>query len=104
MGVLRDYERELGARLIAGLPEGVRFYGPPTMEGRVPTFLFNVDGRGAEEVARTLGERGYRDLVRRQLVLRRARRAPAEQSLRAGLIHYNTRDEVDRLLAELASL
>jgi cysteine desulfurase family protein (TIGR01976 family) len=57
--VLRDYERSLGEHLIANLPGNVTLYGPPTMEGRVPTFLFNVDGRAAEDVARTLGERGY---------------------------------------------
>jgi cysteine desulfurase family protein (TIGR01976 family) len=104
MGVLRDYERELGEHLIANLPGNVTLYGPPTMEGRVPTFLFNVEGRGAEEVARTLGERGYGIwYADNWYCVALGERLP-EQSLRAGLIHYNTRDEVDRLLAELASL
>ncbi len=104
MEVLRDYERTLGEYLIANLPGNVTLYGPPTMEGRVPTFLFNVDGRPAEEVARTLGERGvgiwYAD---NWYCVSLGERLP-EQSLRAGLIHYNTRGEVDRLLAELASM
>jgi cysteine desulfurase family protein (TIGR01976 family) len=104
LGVLRDYERELGEHLIANLPGNVTLYGPPTMEGRVPTFLFNVDGMGAEDVARTLGERGYGVwYADNWYCVALGERLP-DQSLRAGLIHYNTRDEVDRLLAELASL
>ena len=71
----------------------------------MPTFLFNVDGRPAEAVARAPARRaGIRRLVRGQLVLRLTRPRLPEQSLRAGLAHYNTRGEVDRLLAELASM
>ena len=55
---LRDYERALGERFVANLPENVTLYGPPGIEGRVPTFLFNIEGHRAEDVARTLGERG----------------------------------------------
>ena len=103
MAVLRDYERELGEHLIANLPANVTLYGPPGMEGRVPTFLFNVEGRDAEEVARTLGERGYGIwYADNWYCVSLGERLP-ETSLRAGLIHYNTRDEVDRLLTELAS-
>ena len=58
MAVLRDYERELGEHLVANLPENVTLYGPPTMDGRVPTFLFNVDGVPADEVARTASASG----------------------------------------------
>jgi cysteine desulfurase family protein (TIGR01976 family) len=102
--VLRDYERLLGEHLLCNLPANVTLYGPPTMAGRVPTFLFNVEGRRAEDVARTLAERGiglwYAD---NWYCVALGERLP-EQSLRAGLIHYNTEAEVDRLLAELASL
>jgi len=101
MEVLRDYERSLGEHLIRNLPGNVTLYGPPTMDGRVPTFLLNVDGHRAEDVARTLAERGiglwYAD---NWYCVSLGERLP-EQSLRAGLIHYNTRAEVDRLLAEL---
>ena len=104
MDVLRDYERELGERFLAGLPAGVRLYGPPGMEGRVPTFLLNVDGVPAETAARELAARGigvwYAD---NWYCLGLADRLP-EQSLRIGLAHYNNADEVDRLLAELGDL
>src|SRR3954447_14670604 len=104
MDVLRDYERELGQRLLAGLPDGVVLYGPAGMEGRVPTFLLNVEGMPAEAAARTLADRGYGVWYADSwYCVALADRLP-EQSLRVGLIHYNTADEVDRLLAELRDL
>ena len=73
-------------------------YGPPTMDGRVPTFLFNVDGvparrRGAPPRRARLGV-WYAD---NWYCVALGPRLP-EQSLRAGIAHYNTRGEVDRLL------
>jgi cysteine desulfurase family protein (TIGR01976 family) len=101
---VRDYERELGKRFVAGLPDNVTLYGPQGMEGRVPTFLFNVDGVPAETAAHRLAERGiglwYAD---NWYCVALAERLP-EQSLRAGIAHYNTAGEVDSLLAELAAL
>jgi len=104
MQVLRDYERDLGERFLTGLPAGVELYGPPTMAGRVPTFLLTVGGVDAESAARALAARGigvwYAD---NWYCVELADRLP-ERSLRVGLIHYNTADEVDRLLAELGEL
>jgi cysteine desulfurase family protein (TIGR01976 family) len=102
--VLRDYERALGGRLVDGLPENVTLYGPRTMAGRVPTFLLNVHGVPADQAARRLAERGlgvwHAD---NWYCVALAARLP-EQSLRAGLAHYNTEGEVDRLLEELGNL
>ena len=104
MDVLRDYERALGERFLAGLPDGVLLYGPSGMEGRVPTFLLNVEGVPADAVAREFAARGigvwYAD---NWYCVALADRLPA-QSLRVGLAHYNTAEEVDRLLAELGDL
>jgi len=104
MEVLRDYERSLGEHLLANLPGNVTLYGPPAMDGRVPTFLFNIDGHRAEDVARALADRGiglwYAD---NWYCVALGDRLP-EQSLRAGLIHYNTQAEVDRLLEELTAI
>jgi cysteine desulfurase family protein (TIGR01976 family) len=101
---VRDYERKLGERFVAGLPDSVTLYGPQGMDGRVPTFLFNVDGIPAESAAHRLAERNiglwYAD---NWYCVALAERLP-EQSLRAGIAHYNTAGEVDRLLAELAEL
>jgi cysteine desulfurase family protein (TIGR01976 family) len=104
IGAIRDYERELGGYLLENLPEGVTLYGPPTMAGRVPTFLFNVDAVPAVDVAHRLAERGlgiwYAD---NWYCVALGPRLP-EQSLRAGIAHYNTRAEVDRLLDALSAL
>jgi cysteine desulfurase family protein (TIGR01976 family) len=99
------HERSLGERFLAGLPESCTLYGPPTMEGRVPTFAFGVEGRGPAQVAERLAERGiavwhgnyYALEVMRALGL-------DEGTVRAGIVHYNTAAEVDRLLEELAAL
>ena len=104
MTEIRDYERELGEHFVASLPSNVTLYGPPTMDGRVPTFLFNVDGVPAVDAAHALAERGvglwYAD---NWYCVALGPRLP-EQSLRAGIAHYNTRDEVDRLLGALSEL
>ncbi len=104
MAVLRDYERGLGERFLAALPETVTLYGPPTMADRVPTFLLNVDGVEAETAARTLAERGlgvwYAD---NWYCVALADRLPPS-SLRVGFIHYNTDAEVDLLVEELTAI
>jgi len=104
MSVLREYERALGAYLLERLPDNVTLYGPPSMEGRVPTFLFNVAGVPAEEVARRLGERGVGLWYGENWYCVALGPALPAQTLRAGLAHYNTEAEVDRLLAELAAV
>src|SRR5437764_340451 len=104
MAAVREYERRLGARFLAGLPGRVTLYGPPTMEGRVPTFLFNVDGVPAVEVAQRLAERGIGVWHADNWYCVALGPRLAEQSVRAGIAHYNTEAEVDRLLAELQAL
>ena len=102
---IRAHEGALGARFLAGLPDEVDLYGLRTMDGRVPTFCFNVPGRSPEEAARLLAERElavwhgnyYALEVMQHLGL-------PNGAVRAGIVHYNTEAEVDRLLAALAEL
>ena len=106
MGVLREYERMLGARFLETLPESVTVYGVPTMEGRVPTFLLNADGVDASQVAQTMAERGYGVWAHDSwysLGLRERLPYPSE-AVRVGFIHYNTVEEVDGFVRELARL
>ena len=106
MATLSAYERELGQRFLDALPESVKVYGLQTMEGRVATFLLNVDGVPATEVATTLASRGYGVWAHDNwysLGLREKLPYP-DSAVRVGLIHYNTADEVDGLVAELRSL
>jgi cysteine desulfurase family protein (TIGR01976 family) len=103
---LRAHERALGERFLAGLPERCTLHGLPTMDGRVPTFAFTVEGHTPRAVAERLAERGiavwdgdyYAVEVMQRLGL------GAEGAVRAGFVHYNTAAEIDRLLAALNDL
>ncbi len=100
------WERTLGERFLTGLPESCRLHGLPTMDGRVPTFAFTVDGLGSGEVADRLGERGFAVWHGNYYALEIMKRLGLEDggAVRVGLVHYNTLEEVDRLLEELARL
>jgi cysteine desulfurase family protein (TIGR01976 family) len=99
------HERELGERFLAGLPGGVTLYGEPTMEGRVPTFALNVDGRSPTQVAEHLGERGIFVWDGDYYALEVMKRLGLDDgAVRVGIVHYNTAEEVDRLLDELRKL
>jgi cysteine desulfurase family protein (TIGR01976 family) len=99
------HERTLGRRFLDGLPPNCRLYGPPTMEGRVPTFAFTVAGRSPRQAAERLGKRGiavwHGDYYAIEIM---ERLGLSDGAVRAGIVHYNTHEEVDRLLAELTRL
>ena len=102
---IRAHESALGARFLAGLPEGIELYGLRTMDGRVPTFCFNIPGRLPEDVATFLAERDlavwHGDYYARETM----RHLGLDQgAVRAGIVHYNTVDEVDRLLLGLSEI
>jgi cysteine desulfurase family protein (TIGR01976 family) len=103
---IQGWERELGDRFLAGLPESCRLYGLPTMADRVPTFAFTVSGRSPREVATYLGERNVAVWHGNYYALEVMRRLGLEEggAVRAGIVHYNTAEEVDRLLAALGEL
>jgi cysteine desulfurase family protein (TIGR01976 family) len=105
MDAIVPYERALGERFLDTLPDSVTVYGLPTLEGRVPTFLVNVEGAPAAEVATRLGERGIGVWAHNTWYsLNLYQRLGYEgDAIRVGFIHYNTADEVDRLVSELAA-
>jgi cysteine desulfurase family protein (TIGR01976 family) len=104
-GAIVPYERWLGEHFLATKPETVTVYGLPGMAGRVPTFLLNVEGVPAADVVRHLASQDIGvwahdswyslDLYKRL--------GYEDQAIRVGFIHYNTVDEVDRLVAGLES-
>jgi cysteine desulfurase family protein (TIGR01976 family) len=101
------WERSLGERFLAGLPPAIRLHGLRAMDGRVPTFAFSVDGIPAAEAAARLGERGFAVWHGNYYALEVMKRLGLEDdggAVRVGFVHYNTADEVDRLLDELARL
>jgi cysteine desulfurase family protein (TIGR01976 family) len=103
---IRTHERALGRQFLDGLPDGCTLHGLPSMDGRVPTFAFTVEGRSPRAVSEQLGEREiatwdgdyYAVEVMKRLGL------GAEGAVRVGFVHYNTPAEVDRLLAALEEL
>jgi cysteine desulfurase family protein (TIGR01976 family) len=103
---IQAQERALGSQFLERLPGSVALYGLPSMEGRVPTFAFTVEGRTPRAVAECLGERNiavwdgnyYAVEVMERLGL------GADGAVRVGFVHYNTTAEVDRLLAALGEL
>ncbi|MFL5966131.1 MAG: cysteine desulfurase-like protein [Gaiellaceae bacterium] len=103
---IRAHERELGERFLRGLPDNVTLYGLPTMEGRVATFAFNVDGVGTREAAARLGDAGYAVWQGNYYAVEVMNRLGLgdDGAVRAGIVHYNTADEVDGLLEALRAL
>jgi cysteine desulfurase family protein (TIGR01976 family) len=110
--VIRPYERGLAERLISGLLAipGLTFYGikePARFAQRVPTVAIRMAGHSPRELASYLGERGIFTWDGNYYALNLSERLGVEPSggmLRIGLAHYNTLEEVDRLLASLHEL
>src|SRR6266480_273247 len=99
---IQAHERELGERFLAGLSDRAALYGLPTMDGRVATFAFNVDGMSPAAVAARLGDTGYAVWHGNYYAVEVMKRLGLDEgAVRAGIVHYNTADEVDRLLGEL---
>jgi cysteine desulfurase family protein (TIGR01976 family) len=102
-GAIVPFERSLGQHFLNRISDAVRVYGLPGMAGRVPTFLINVEGVAAADVAQSLADREIGvwahdswyslDLYKRL--------GYEDQAIRLGFIHYNTVEEVDRLVAGL---
>jgi len=106
MAAIRAYERPLAARLIAGLMEipGVTLYGitdPDRFDQRAPTVSFTLNGYSPRQVAERLGQAGIFVWDGNYYALAVTQRLGVEESggmVRVGIAHYNTMDEVKRLL------
>ena len=112
MRAIRDYERGLSEKLIAGLLNipGLTFYGirePDRFARRTPTVSVRIEGHTPRELAQALGERGIFTWDGNYYALSLSERLGVEDSggmLRIGLVHYNTAEEVERLLATLGEI
>jgi cysteine desulfurase family protein (TIGR01976 family) len=103
---IRTHERALGQHFLDGLPECCTLYGLETMDGRVPTFAFRVDGMSPRDVAARLAAREIAVWDGDYYALEPMTRLGLQPdgAVRTGFVHYNTFEEVDRLLAALAEL
>jgi cysteine desulfurase family protein (TIGR01976 family) len=100
-----EHERELGQQFIDGLPDAWRLHGVPTMDGRVPTFAITHDALSPQVAATRLGEQGFAVWHGDYYAVEIMKRLGLEDgAVRIGIVHYNTSDEVARLLDALSQL
>ena len=102
---IHAHERELGQRFLDGLPAFIALHGLPTMDGRTPTFALSLPGRSPFEAAEVLAARDIAVWAGNYYAVEVMERLGLpEGALRVGFVHYNTADEVDRVLAALERL
>ena len=112
MRAIRDVEMALYRRLHEGLADipGLRLYGitdPDAFEHRTPTAAFTLAGHTSAEVAERLGDQGIAVWDGNFYALGLVERLGLEGTgglVRLGLTHYNTADEVDRVLEVLRGI
>ena len=109
MTAIGEYERALSARFLDGIRDMSRImlYGLPSPDGRTPTFAIGVEGVPPAQVASNLGDQGifvWSGDYYAVEVMRRLGVADEGGLVRIGFVHYNTAEEVDRVLEALAGL
>ena len=112
MAVISAYERELFNELMNGLQriDVVQIYGitnPAQFDQRTPTAAFTKKGVPTAEIARILGDHGIFVWDGHYYAIEVVKRLGLYDSggmIRVGLTHYNTRNEIDRLLNVLQKL
>ena len=109
--LIRTYESELFGRLLAGLQNvpGIKIYGitdPQRFNERLPTVSFTHPKLTSQQIAQALGKRGiflwHGNYY--ALALTEALGVEPDGMVRVGLVHYNTAEEVDRLLTALSEV
>ena len=106
------HERKMMEKTIAGLLAipGLKLYGitdPQRFENRGATFAIRIEGHTPLELATKLGERGFFTWDGNYYALNLTEQLDVERLggfLRIGLVHYNTLEEVERLLAALREI
>jgi cysteine desulfurase family protein (TIGR01976 family) len=109
---MRAQERDLGARLIAGLQgiPGVKIWGitdPARFDQRVPTVSFTLAGMHPDAIAERLSDEEIYVWSGNNYALSLTERLGLEEQggmVRVGPVHYNTIEEIDRLVDVIGSL
>jgi cysteine desulfurase family protein (TIGR01976 family) len=109
---IREHERALLERALTGLQKipSAKIYGitdPARMSERCGTIAVRIEGHTPLELATKLGERGIFTWDGNYYALNLTEHLDVEKSggfLRIGLVHYNTAEEVDRLLSALSGI
>jgi selenocysteine lyase/cysteine desulfurase len=104
MSAIRNYEYELSRALIGAIESvaGTRIYGVTdrnTLDERVPTVSFTLEGRDPEKIADAIGRQnvyvwnGHNYALS---VVERLGLLEAGGMIRVGPVHYNTLAEVEK--------
>jgi cysteine desulfurase family protein (TIGR01976 family) len=110
MTAIRSYEMELYGRLVDGLEaiDGLRLYGiidRSRFSDRTPTAALTIEGHAPRAISEALGRDGIAtwdgDFYAAGLI-ERLGLAQSGGVVRIGLTHYNTAEEVDRVVASIA--
>jgi len=112
MGRIAAHEADLAGRFLRGAAGigGLRVYGvrdPELLEWRTPTFAVSVAGRHPDEVAAILAARGIFTWSGHYYAVEAMRHLGVLDEgglVRIGFVHYTTRNEVDRVLDDLAAI
>ena len=111
MGMIAEIERKNCEFLLTNLAElpRIRIWGitdPSRMSERVPTISITHESKTPQELATKLGERGLFCWAGNHyaLPLTEALGLEPHGTLRIGLLHYNSHEEIERLLATLTEL
>ena len=109
MTPIASYEHDLGAwyrESVQRIP-GVTVYGPDFSGPRAPTVSITIDGVRPIDAARALGEKGIQVWDGNFYAIRPIEAlglADRGGVLRTGIAMYNTREEIERLLAGVAEI
>jgi cysteine desulfurase family protein (TIGR01976 family) len=109
---IHKHEHALMEKMIQGLLAipGLKLYGiadPRRFEQRCPTMAVRIEGHTPLELANRLGERGFFTWDGNYYALNLTEQLDVEKDggfLRIGLVHYNTMEEVERLLIALRDI
>ena len=109
---IHEHERGLLDRIMTGLKKipGAKIYGitdPARFHERCATLAVRIEDHTPLALATQLGERGFFTWDGNYYALNLTEHLDVEKSggfLRIGLVHYNTAEEVDRLLAALREI
>jgi selenocysteine lyase/cysteine desulfurase len=109
---IHEHEQRMTRKMIEGLLAipGLKLYGitnPQQFDRRCATFVVRIEGRTPLELATKLGQRGFFTWDGNYYAMNLTEQLGVEQLggfLRIGLVHYNTMEEVERLLIALREI
>jgi cysteine desulfurase family protein (TIGR01976 family) len=109
---IQQHERGLSETMVRGLLEipGLNLYGiadPEKFDRRCPTFAVRIANHTPLKLATALGERGFFTWDGNYYALNLTERLDVEKDggfLRIGIAHYNTAEEIARLLTALREI